>query len=102
MALRVRRSSSAPRGWHLDQSSNKGNLSWRGSSAGSSRRLLCRLERRRDRPSATRRRIGQALALRTQKQAISASQIVDAKPDPVVVSEIEFGCVAVQMLFADM
>src|SRR5712671_1360641 len=63
---------------------------------------LGRLERRRLSPFETRRRIGQALALRPEKQAISAGQIINSESDPVVVAEIEFRSVAMQVLFADV
>src|SRR5580704_14514405 len=84
--------------------SMKSNESWRGSACDERlRRLLGRAsERRRDWPSATRRRIGEALALRADQSAVGASQIIDTERGPIVVSEIEFGCVTVQMRLAHM
>src|SRR5207302_5061860 len=75
-----------------DHSSNSGNSSWRGSWFVRNRLRLWRaLERRRERPSDTRRRIGKTFAFCADEDAIGAGQIIDAKRDPVVVTEIEFG-----------
>jgi hypothetical protein len=59
-------------------------------------------ERRLARDSATRRRIGQALALCADEDAICSLEIVDAERDPVVVPEIELGSVAVQVRLGDV
>src|ERR1700732_4706973 len=69
-----------------------GNLSWRGSVGADSRgrRLLGgALERWFARPRATSCFVGQSLAFCANQSAIGALQIVDAKSDPVVVSEIK-------------
>jgi hypothetical protein len=85
-------------------SSNNGNSSWRGSPLdGRDRLRLWRAsERRLARPSATRRRIGQALALHTEERAISPFQIINSESDSIVVSEIELGGVTVQMSLGDV
>jgi hypothetical protein len=67
------------------------------------RRFLRRaLERRLALDSATRRRIGQPLALRADERTIGAFEVVDPERDPVVVPEVELGGVAVQMGLGDM
>jgi hypothetical protein len=84
---------------------SKGKSSWRGSARVDDRErhfLRYTSERRRDWPSATRRRIGQALALCPDESAIRPLEVVDPERDPVVVSEVELGGVAVQMRLADV
>jgi hypothetical protein len=67
------------------------------------RRWLWRaLERRLARPSATRRRIGQALAFRANERGIGTGEIVEAEPFPMIVDKIPFGRVPVQMSFRDV
>ena len=48
-------------------------------------------ERRLARPSATRRRIGQELALRADERAVGAFRVINSERVPVVVPEIELG-----------
>ena len=83
------------------QSSN-GSRNWRGSaSTGAGRRRFS--ERRRS--GATRetsRSVGQPLALCPEQRAIGAGHVVNAKADPVVVPEIELGCIPMQVLLADV
>lgn len=80
-----------------------GNSSWRGSvCAGDLRFLAPALERGLARNSATRRRIGQALAPRADQCAISALQVVDPSRNPVVVPKIELSGIAVQVRLADV
>jgi hypothetical protein len=70
-------------GRHRSSPPMNGSKSWRGSLDGRERRLR-RLpsERRLARPSATRRRIGQALALRADKCAISPREVVNPEQCP--------------------
>jgi hypothetical protein len=91
-------------GRHCSPPLSKDNSSWRGSSgAGRCRRLLRRAsERRRDWPSATRRRIGQALTLRALQGEIASGEIVDAERYPVIVTKIKLCRVAMQVGFADV
>jgi hypothetical protein len=51
---------------------------------------------------ATRRRIGQSLALDADERAISPSYIIDTQRDPVLVPEVELGGVPMQMGFGDV
>ena len=78
-----------------------GSRIWRGS-AGARDRLRLSEGRRRRTPCERSCFVRQPLALRAEDGAISAGLIVDAEADPVVVSEIEFGRVAVQVRFADV
>lgn len=55
-----------------------------------------------DAPLPTSRSIGEPLALDTAQDIASAFGIVYAECDPVVVPEVEFGEVAVQMFLADV
>ena len=85
-------------------SSNSGNSSWRGSPFdGRDRLRLWRAsESRLARPSATSRRIGQALALHAEERAIGPFQIINSGSDSIVVPEIELGGVTVQMSLGDV
>src|SRR4051794_3070065 len=90
---------------HFDSSVNSGNSSWRGSSCDESdrRRLRRSSERRRLKPLlATSCFVGQSLALDAGQRAVGAGQIVDAELGARVVSEIELGEIAVEMLFLDV
>src|SRR6266446_7788795 len=84
---------------------NSGNSSWRGSVCDDARgrRLLGRaLKRRLARLAATSCSIGEPFALGAFDGAIGAFQVIDPEGNPVVVPEIEFGGVAVQMRLADV
>lgn len=80
------------------------NSSWRGSGWYVDRgcRRLVRLERRGAPFGEISRRIGQALTLGTNKRAVGAGQIVNAERDPVVMPEVEFGCIAMKVLLTDV
>jgi hypothetical protein len=81
----------------------KAKVSWRSSLVVDRGRLRCRpLEGRLPRDPATRRCIGQALALDAEERAISPFQIINTQSDSVVVSESEFGGVTVQMSLRDV
>src|ERR1700730_14520754 len=86
-------------GRHSSSPSSNGNSSWRESPWDDrGRRLPDRaLDRRHARPGATSCFVGQPLADNTANYAISALNVIDAKSDPVVVSEIELGSVAMKM-----
>ena len=60
------------------------------------------LERRLARPAATSCFISQPLADDAANHAIRALNVIDAKCNPVVVSEIELGGVTVQMSLGDV
>ena len=81
---------------------SNGNSSWRGSFARDRPFMGRALERRLACDSATRRRIGQAFALYAEKRAIGSFKIVNPESDPVVVSKIELGSVAMQMGLGDV
>ena len=89
---------------HCSSPSMNGNRSWRGSASyvERGRRLVGRLERRGVSPFETSRRIGQALALCAGQDAIRAGQIVNAELRAVVVTEIEFGGVPMQVRLGNM
>jgi hypothetical protein len=59
-------------------------------------------ERRLAHESATRRRIGQALALDAEERTISSLQIVNPESDPIVVPEVELRSVPMQVRFGDV
>jgi hypothetical protein len=84
-----------------DQSSN-GNRNWRGYSGAA--RGRCRLSEggRRWAPRERSCFIGEPFTLGTNDRAIGAFQIIDAKRDAMIVPEIEFGRVAMQVRFADV
>ena len=79
-----------------------GNSSWRGSGSKANR---ARFLERRVRAGAARETscfVSQPLALCANQRAIGAGHVIDAQGDPVVVAEIKFRRVAMQVLFADV